>query len=320
MRGYRTRVAAAMALLAGAGALIDAGSAPAANRWGANYFPNVELTTQDGKTVRFYEDLLKGKSVAINVIFTDCKDVCPLETANLVQLRKVLGDRVGKDIFFYSISIDPKRDTPAVLKAYAEKFGARGPGWLFLTGKPADIKLITKKLGMIRDRDNPTSRDSHHAALLMVGNEPTGQWTRNSAVDNPRFLAARMGTFLGWRDTQPQRSYAEARPLTIENGHRLFLSKCSTCHTVGQGENVGPDLRGVTDRRDRAWLTRYIKEPDEMLAKGDPIATALHNKYKKVGMPNLRLSSSEVADLVSYLDTRRDGTRDKAPKQSTHTE
>jgi protein SCO1 len=269
----------------------------AANRWGANYFPNVPLTTQDGKTVRFYDDLIKGKSVAINFIFTDCTEVCPLETANLVQLQRVLGERVGRDIVFYSISIDPKRDTPEVLKAYAAKFGAT---WLFLTGKPDDIRLIGKKLGMLRERDETTR--SHHAAQLMLGDEPKGQWQRNSAVDNPGFLAARMGTFFGWRDTAPGKSYADARPLTIDNGQRLFQSKCSACHGLGQGDKVGPDLAGITARRERAWLTRYIQEPDELLAARDPIATTLFHKYKEMRMPNLRLGSSDVADIVSFLE------------------
>src|SRR5262245_47587337 len=121
------RIAAVIAAAAG---LLAAGAATA-NPWGADYFPHVPLTTQDGKTVRFYDDLLKGRKVVINVISTSCTDVCPLETANIVQLTKLLGDRVGRDVWFYSITIDPKRDTPAVLKAYAEKFGAGGPGWLF---------------------------------------------------------------------------------------------------------------------------------------------------------------------------------------------
>jgi protein SCO1/2 len=289
-------------------------AAPAArtNRWGANYFPNVELTTHAGKTVRFYDDLLKGKSVAINLIFTGCTEVCPLETANLVQLQRVLGERVGKDVFFYSISIDPARDTPAVLKAYAEKFGAGGPGWLFLTGKPEDIKLITKKLGMVRSTD----ATQHHAAQLMVGNEPSAQWTKNSAVDNPRFLAARMGTFLGWRDTQPEKTYAQARPMTVENGQRIFQSRCSVCHTIGQGDKLGPDLLGVTARRERAWLARYIEVPDEMLAAGDPIATALFKQYKQMPMPNLRLGSSEIADVVSYLEARNTEARSQPAKAS----
>jgi protein SCO1/2 len=302
MRGFTIAIALALAT-----------SAMARPR-GADYFPNVELITQEGKTVRFYDDLLKGKSVAINAIFTTCKDVCPLETANMVQLRRVLGERVGRDVHLYSISIDPKRDTPEVLKAYAEKFGA---DWTFLTGRPEDIKLITKKLALIRDRDNPTSREGHHAAYLIVGSEPDGQWTRNSAVDNPRFLAARMGSFLGWRETEPQRSYAEAKPVTMHNGQRLFVSKCSACHTLGKGDRLGPDLAGVTDRRERAWLARYISAPDEVLGEGDPVATALYNKYKKIGMPNLRLGSSDVADLISYLATRAAPTATPS-KQHAH--
>jgi protein SCO1/2 len=290
-----------MKALAAALVLSMCASAALAGKRGAEYFSNAELTTHEGRKVRFFDDLLKGKQVAINAIFTSCKDVCPLETANLVQLRKVLGERVGRDVHLYSISIDPKRDTPEALKAYAEKFGA---DWTFLTGRPEDIRYIMKKLALVRDRDDPTARDSHHSAYLIVGAEADGQWTRFSAVDSPRFLAARMGTFLGWRDMEAGRPYAEAKPITVPNGQRLFASKCSACHTVGKGDKLGPDLAGVTARRERAWLARYIERPDEVLAAGDPIATALYNKYKKVGMPYLGLGSSDVADLISFLETR----------------
>src|SRR5215470_2659310 len=97
-----------------------------------SHFPNIELITQDGQKVHFYDDLVKGKIVAIDLIYTTCHYACPLETARLAQVQKKLGDRVGKDIFFYSISIDPEHDTPEVLKAYMEKFHI-GPGWAFLT-------------------------------------------------------------------------------------------------------------------------------------------------------------------------------------------
>ncbi|MBI4291020.1 MAG: SCO family protein [Betaproteobacteria bacterium] len=283
------------------------------NRYGANYFPNVELTTHLGTKVRLYDDLLKGKSVAINVMFTDCKDVCPLETAMLGEVQKILGERVGKDIFFYSLSIDPERDTPQVLKAYAEKFGA-GPGWLFLTGKMEDIKLVTQKLGLLRAREAET-RDGH-SAVLVVGDEPSGQWTRKHALDNPRFLAAMLGTFFGWRDEQPQPSYAQARPMEYQNGQYLFQSRCSACHSVGQGQGdkVGPDLRDVTTRRERAWLTRYIQFPDRVLAARDPIATALFEKFR-VRMPNLELSRDEVAAVISYLESRSSDLRVQANKR-----
>jgi protein SCO1/2 len=280
-------------------------AAPAApkafrNRWGANYFPNVELKTHEGKTVRLYDDLLKGKTVAVNIIYTDCKDVCPLETAMMVRLYRLLGERVGRDIHFYSISVDPERDTPEVLKAYAQKFGADLPGWLFLTGKLEDIKLATKKLGLVRATDR--ARRDGHTSILMVGHEPTGQWNRNSALDEPRFLASRMASLLGWRDVLPAQSYAEARPLEFETGQYVYQSRCSACHSIGQGDKVGPDLAGVTARRERNWLTRYIRVPDEVLAEGDSIATTLFKKYDSVRMPNLRLTRDEVADVLTYIE------------------
>jgi len=289
------------AVLVGAVALLSVGLAVAGNPWGADYFPNVPLITQDGTTVHLYDDLLKGKKVAINLIYTSCKDECPLETARLVQVQQLLGDRVGKDLFFYSISIDPQRDTPAVLKAYAEKFHV-GPGWLFLTGKEDDIKLVAKKLGLSRRRDALT-RDGHSASL-MIGDESGGQWMRNSAVDNPQFLAATIGNFFGWTSRHPVKSYAEVASSRMPDKREyLFESRCGACHTIGNGDRVGPDLAGVTARRDRAWLSRYLAEPDRMRAEGDPIATALFAKYNNVPMPNLRLSGIEVAGLLSYLET-----------------
>src|SRR5712692_6542179 len=306
----RTGAKAAAVLLAAAACV---GPAFAADRWGADYFPNVPLITQDGITVHLYDDLLKGKSVAINVMYTSCKDECPLETARLAQVQRLLGERMGKDIFFYSITIDPKRDKPEVLKAYAEKYGV-GPGWLFLTGKEEDIKLATKKLGLSRVRDS-ASKDGHTASL-MVGNEPAGLWMRNSAVDNPQFLATTIANFLGWKNAAPGKSYAEARPLALDKGEYFFQSQCSVCHSIGQGDKMGPDLAGVTARRDRAWLARYITAPDKLLAEGDPIAVALFEKYRYARMPNLRLSSDEVAAVLSYVEGRSASLREPIRKDS----
>lgn len=292
--------AAAAAVLAGAAALSFLGAALAQTPWGADYFPNVTLTTQDGAKVRFYDDLLKGKSVAINLFYTSCQDVCPLETAKLVQLQRLFGERMGKDIFFYSIAIDPW-DTPKENKAYAQKFGV-GPGWLFLSGKEADIQLLTRKLGLSRASD-AVSKDGHSASL-MVGNVPNGLWMRNSAMDNPQFLATTIGNFLGWRDLKADRSYAEARPLAIDKGEFLFQSRCAACHTIGAGDRLGPDLMGVTTRRESGWLARYLAQPEKMLAEGDPIATSLFKKYKQVRMPNLDLGGDDVAALLLYLEAR----------------
>jgi protein SCO1/2 len=271
-------------------------------RWAANEFPNVPLVTQDGATVRFYDDLIKGKAVAINLMYTTCKDECPLETARLVQVQKILGDRVGKDLFFYSITIDPRVDTPEVLKDYAEKFHV-GPGWLFLTGEENDIRLVAKKLGLSYSRELTAS--DGHATQLMLGDDPTGQWMQNSAEDNPRFLATTISHFMGWPDQQPSTSYAAARPLDLDRGGYLFATRCVGCHTNGGGDLVGPDLAGVTDRRDRAWLSQYLAAPDKVLAAGDPIAAALYAKYHQIPMPNLSLSSEDVAALLAHLEAQK---------------
>lgn len=290
---------AALAMLAG-------GSALAATPWGPDYFPNVPVTTQDGKTVRFYDDLLKGKSVAILLFYTGCQDVCPLETANLVQVQKLLGERMGKDIFFYSIAIDPW-DTPKENKAYARKFGV-GPGWSFLSGKEADIQQITRKLGLSRASD-AVSKDGHSASL-MVGNVDSGMWMRNSAMDNPQFLVTTISNFLGWKSATADRSYAEAKPLSIDKGQFLFQSRCEACHTIGSGDRIGPDLKGVTQRRDAAWLTRYVAQPEKMLAEGDPIATGLFRQYKQVRMPNVELGTDDVAAVLSFIAARSDGGKE----------
>ena len=272
------------------------------SRWGANYFPNVTLTTQDGRSVRFYDDLLKGKIVAINLIYTSCEYSCPLETARLAQVQKLLGDRMGKNIFFYSITIDPKHDTPAVLKAYAEQFGA-GPGWFFLTGTQPDIDVLSRKLGLYSP-PNPSNKDGH-TPMLLIGNEPTGQWMHNVATSQPSALARMIEQWMGGFQhaaTTPITSYADApRAAAFDLGAFTWARRCGACHTIGGGGTHAPDLLGVIDRRDRAWLTKFIAAPNEMRAAGDATALALRAKYE-VQMPNLLLTDEEVAAVIKYVD------------------
>src|SRR5690349_1174577 len=89
----------------------------------ADYFPDVPLQTQDGKTVRFYDDLLKGKIVVINFMYAGCGDICPAMMMNLLDVQKILGDRIGRDIFMYSITLQPELEISAILKAYSEGLG-----------------------------------------------------------------------------------------------------------------------------------------------------------------------------------------------------
>src|SRR5690349_9398207 len=180
--GGRMRLAVVGALLL---ATLGLSAAPAqAARWGKEYVPNVPVVTQDGKTLNFYDDLIKDKLVVLSFIYTSCKDICPLATARLGEAQDRLGDRVGRDVFFYSISIEPERDTPQRLKEYADAFHA-GPGWLFLTGLPEDIKLIRDKFG---DR-RPDLID--HRNDVVIGNGATEEWQRENALgDLEHFVRA----------------------------------------------------------------------------------------------------------------------------------
>ena len=284
----------------------------------SSHFPNVELLTQDNKKVRFYDDLIKGKVVAIELMYTTCRYNCPLETARLVQLQKLLGERMGKDVFFYSITIEPDTDTPQVLKAYAGKYHV-GPGWTFLTGKEADIKLISRKLGL-DSLPNPNDPDGHRPSLL-IGNEATGLWMRNSALDNIKFLALKIEEMIGY-DARPvdvaKANDSGAVKLNIDKGQYLFSTRCAACHTIGNGDKVGPDLLGVTNVREERWLTRIITEPDKLIEEKDPIATALFQKYKEIRMPRLGLPDADVKTLIEFMKTQSDsvGKRESAGTQN----
>jgi len=269
-------------------------------RRGANYFPNLPVVTQDGKTLRFYDDVIKDKIVLISFAYTNCPDICPLTTARIAQVEDKLGDMVGRDIFFVSMTVDPERDTPERLKEFADAFDA-GPGWLFLTGKPEDIRLINSRLG---DRSRTLSE---HRNEIVLGNDATGEWTRNTVFgDIDRLIMDIRAMDPKWRaevrepkfDAASNTGYAVDQ---LQPGQAMFKKICAPCHTIGVGDRVGPDLRGVSERRQHEWLTRFIRTPDKVLAEKDPIALTLAAKFPGARMPNLKLSESDAADLISYI-------------------
>lgn len=140
------------------------------------HLPNVALVTHEGKKVRFYDDLMKDKIVLINMMYATCEGVCPAITSNLLRVQKIIGDRMGRDIFIYSITLKPETDTPEVLKEHARMHGVKLPGWLFLTGAPADIELLRRKLGFV-DPDPKVDKDkTNHIGNIRYGNEQLMYW------------------------------------------------------------------------------------------------------------------------------------------------
>lgn len=167
------------------------------------YFPNVVLTTHQGKKVRFYDDLIKDKIVVINFFYTECEGICPGITANLLRVQKILGDRVGRDIFMYSITLKPEDDTPKDLRKYAEMHGVKR-GWLFLTGKPDEIDLLRRNLGFSDTNPKLDQDKSNHIGAVRYGNEPRQWWAMCPGAANPDWIVESILWMDGPKKRQPR--------------------------------------------------------------------------------------------------------------------
>ncbi len=151
-----------------------------------NYFTDLPLLTQEGKHVRFYTDVLKDRVVLINFIYANCRDACPLITQKLAQVKGRLGDLFGTQVYFVSISSDPNRDTPQALAKFAKQQKVEHPGWLFLTGKPNNLKQIVGKLGQY----SPDFQS--HSTLMLAGNVKTAHWAKIPPNAPPALIAERL--------------------------------------------------------------------------------------------------------------------------------
>jgi len=148
--------------------------------------PDVELLDQDGRKVRFYSDLVRGKTVAINFIFTTCTTICPPLGATFARVQRDLGERTGRDVHFISISVDPATDTPERLKAWGQKFKA-GPGWTLLTGAKPQVDELLRALSA------SSARREDHSPTVLIGNDAHGQWTRTYGLAKPSKLVEIIG-------------------------------------------------------------------------------------------------------------------------------
>jgi protein SCO1/2 len=161
----------------------------------------VVLRTHEGKAVRFYDDLIKGKIVVINFMYANCTGICPAMTMNLMKVQEALGGRVGRDIFMYSITLKPRQDDAMALRHYVEMHGIK-PGWLFLTGSPGDIETLRRKLGFT-DPDPVLDRDSsQHIGVVKFGNEAFDRWAACPALTD----ADQIVKSILWMDVKSNRA------------------------------------------------------------------------------------------------------------------
>lgn len=139
------------------------------------HFPNLLLTTHEGRRVRFYDDLIKDKIVILNFMYVKCDGVCMPITMNLRRVQQLFGERMGRDIFIYSFTLKPQEDTVESLRRYAQMHHVK-PGWTFLTGAVDDMELLRRKLGYV-DPDPEADKDkSNHLGIIKYGNEPLERW------------------------------------------------------------------------------------------------------------------------------------------------
>jgi protein SCO1 len=153
------------------------------------HFPDVVVQTHEGKAALFYQDLVKDKVVVFNFMYLNCESTCPTTLHTLMEVHTLLKSRFGRDIFMYSITLDPERDTLAALRKEASHHGGARPGWLFLRASPDDTELLRRKLGFVSSDPVVDANKSAHAAMLRFGNEPRQLWSTVSASASPEAIS-----------------------------------------------------------------------------------------------------------------------------------
>ena len=158
-------IAAAIAALAAGCARGDApGSYEASNK--ADCLPDLTLTDQNGRGISLAS--LKGKPVLIDFVYTSCTSTCPLQTAKMAKIARLLGPQLGSEVVIVSLTLDPETDTPARLNQYARRYGADGRSWLFLTGAPQTIDEALARFKLKRERA-ADGQVMHVAAAFLIG-------------------------------------------------------------------------------------------------------------------------------------------------------
>lgn len=133
--------------------------------------PDVQVLDQDNRPRRFHTDLVRDKVVAVNFMYTTCATACPLLGIAFAGVQQLVGDRVGRDVHLISITVDPAVDTPARMKAWGDRYGAR-PGWTLVTGARPVILRLLRALGAA------AGQKEDHPTFVLIGDDRRGEWTR----------------------------------------------------------------------------------------------------------------------------------------------
>ncbi len=137
-----------------------------------------ELVDQDGRRVKFVSDVIGDRIVVMDFVYTSCTTVCPVLSAVFSQMQGKLGEQLGEEVALVSVSVDPIRDTPQRLKAYAAKHKAQ-PSWIWLTGAKPTMDDVLNGLGAY----SPNFEE--HPSMVLVGDGRTGEWSRFFGFPSP---------------------------------------------------------------------------------------------------------------------------------------
>jgi len=180
---------------------------------GVTRYTNAVLRNQNNEAVKFYDDLIRGKQCVVNFFYAECHGSCPAVTQTLKTIYRELKPRMGKDLFFYSLTTKPEEDTSAALKHYAEMRNVDLPGWQFLTGDPYDIETIRFRLfGM--DHPGFDGDTTLHSSYLRIINDARNSWGMAQAFASNANILRR----IAWQD--PPKSYGQR---VIESRARQVL-------------------------------------------------------------------------------------------------
>jgi cytochrome oxidase Cu insertion factor (SCO1/SenC/PrrC family) len=274
-------------LLISALVLLSVGAAP---------IPDVSLTDESGRVVRFRSDLAKGRTVAVNFIFTSCTTICSPMGATFAKVETLLGKR---DVRLVSVTLDPETDTPARLAAWKKKFKGRA-AWTLLTGEKEDIDNLGKALGVF------TPDRVSHTPMVVVFNDANGRMSRVNGLSNAQAIIDAIDSVAPAAEDRGRAMYHEGPRADATVGDTMMSvpMACGGCHgSDGRGRTEG----GVT-APEITWESLSRRGYDaKQLVRAITMGIDSSGKELAAPMPRYHLTRSDAGDLVAFL--RHLGTR-----------